>query len=950
MANFGFYKNETFFKHTFKDFTVLLDLHKTDENILFSLPLYSSNISKLLSISLLYNKLEVDSSICDNLSLNFYSYIFNKTIRTLELRFFDGYTYLFSIDGSSYKCSELDASITFSGSTATLELPGYKRLIYTNHNSKYLLTKIEGYQEDLNFSYSGDELTQITSSAYQSETISISYNYDEIVISVSRNSTQIYEYSIQHINGCLDSIICNSGSTYLWKYDFIIQNNVISITDTDTNKLISLTKSGETYTFIDELNLTTTIQINNSYSLITDPYGQTTKYTFDNGYIYKIEKDNNVNFYYFKSKHLIVEGTLFDDFNKIGGRLTDYSIYQNSSAVSIESVLSTYPNPYYQNELGLTFSFDEDEVLVKRYFYKGRKNQPISSIIYYNLDDYDEYFGYLDFKINFFNSNDDKLLTTSPTISYSRSEMGVWRVAVLSAVCSRDYDYFEVEVKARGFYSRAYLYIDAFTCNLANTYNYQGARLVSSLVDGKPSIYSYDENHFLVGDISETISYDSNGLPILKANFLNSTVSNTFDSHNRLTSSVFSGSGFQQTISKDYPNINEEKTSDEYVTLVKQINNNNLLSSESITSNLNIVYQAKSYSYGTRNNLTSLNINNYQTSLFSYNSNQDVTSLNEYSFTYTSDFLIDLVKYHSLTIADHQYDTLKRISSKTYPGYNFSFVYDNKSRISSVLLNNQNFINYTYDSFYDAVTDINDDHFEYDEHRNLVSILNNEYSRNSVIDYKSGNVFQNTLMGTQDNINCENNSSIVSAYQDLVRELSSISRFFCFFKKRMVGSSIISCFESNSENILLPLQTGSLEHKINCSMVYGKFTTYSTYAFGNKLHLESDYQFVFLFKKTSSIMSISLTINDSYSINLSFDDDVTYFSVGGAEQDIDISCLDDNFHLISINISRLGIVSLFIDDAIYSSLNFGELIHTVNQLIIPSGNEFYGILVNTNDY
>ena len=260
MSNFGLHKNETFFEHNFKHINLYLDLYKTNENILFSLPLYSSIVSKILSISLIYNKLETTSSICNNLSLNLYSFISNKTNNYLDLRFFDGYTYRFYKNVDKYECNELDAGVAINGLTATLTIPVYKKLTYDQNGTNYYLTKIEGYSEEVAFSYNANnQLIGITSNAYESESISLSYSGFQVTISIYRNNIPIYEYIIERINGVLTSIVAKSDNHIIYQYNFSFQNNGISISDS-ANSSISLYKNNNTYPFTDELNLITTLE------------------------------------------------------------------------------------------------------------------------------------------------------------------------------------------------------------------------------------------------------------------------------------------------------------------------------------------------------------------------------------------------------------------------------------------------------------------------------------------------------------------------------------------------------------------------------------------------------------------------------------------------------------------------------------------------------------------
>lgn len=953
MSNTSFHSYETFFSKSFKDVNLLLNLYKDNENVLFRLPLYASDVSKLISISLLYNDLDNDGNLLDKLSINYHCYLFNVDQYGLDLRFIDGCVYHFTKPRSDiiYTNSELDGFVYFEETTATLLIPGYKKLLFGQNGNNYRLTKIQGYQDTLTFTYTGNKLSSITSTAYHSEIISFIYNTNSTFINIYRNTELIYSYFISHSSGVLTSISCN-GSSCLWDYSFSFINNGIAVTDSFSNNYVSLSKNGSTYTYLDEFNLLTTIEINDDYTLLTDSNNEVTKYIFDSDLLYRIEKDNTVKFISFKNKKLVVEASFYEDLTKIGGRLSNYSIYKNGSIISNESLLHTYPNPFYQNELGITFYFNDEETLVKRYFYKGNKNQPVSTLIYYNLDDYDDYFGYVDFKINFYNHAGKKLLSTSPTISYSKDEMHVWRVVVLSSFCNVDYDYFEVEAKARGFYSRIYLYINAFSTCLANTYTYINNKLASSVINGQVSIYSYNEENFLIGDNKELISYNSSGQPFFISDPFNNVVTNSYDSHKRITSSNSIANDYRKIQNKSYSGYNSVTESDEFISINKENNNQRLLLNESISSSgSGSALENRGYSYDSRNNLSNLNINNHQTSVYSYNSNNDVISINEYTYAYSSSNLLTSIYYHDINLVNFQYDDYKRITRKIYNDHIISFIYDDKNRISEVLLNNNEFINCSYDEFYDVVTDINEDHYFYDEYLNLVSIDNNEYIRSNVIDYRNGNRFQIISVNNNDNVIYENCSSIVDDYQKLLNELVAISSYSCFFKKRKLSSSsqITSFIDNPSGNIISYLSNSGFEYKLNGSLVYGKYINYVEHDFLNKLRLYDNYQVMLLAKKLSSTMEIKVLLEQSGALSIKFYSNKTIFSLNNNEYEISTSFLDDSFHIISFNVSYSGQLSCIIDGTTYYSPSTGLPISGVDQLIVPSGNELYGILVNVNN-
>ncbi|MCQ3034792.1 MAG: hypothetical protein MJ248_01005, partial [Bacilli bacterium] len=173
MSNKGFYKNETFFTRKFKNLTICLDLNKNNENTLFVLPLYTSNTSKLLSLSLVYNKLDSSPSFCNDLSHNYHSYISNVTSQSLSLRFFGGNTYVFRASNGKFVNDELDAEISNVGIIFyELKMSGYKSIKYITNGPVFILFQIESYDETLTFGYDSDgKITTIQSDAFNSESI-----------------------------------------------------------------------------------------------------------------------------------------------------------------------------------------------------------------------------------------------------------------------------------------------------------------------------------------------------------------------------------------------------------------------------------------------------------------------------------------------------------------------------------------------------------------------------------------------------------------------------------------------------------------------------------------------------------------------------------------------------------------------------------------------------------
>ena len=186
MPNKGFYKNETFFTQKFKNLTICLDLNKNNENTLFTLPIYTSNTSKLLSLSLVYNKLDSSPSFCNDLSHNYHSYISNVTSQSLSLRFFDGNTYVFRTSNGKFVNDELDAEISNVGIIFyELKMPGYKSIKYITNGSVFILFQIESYEESLTFGYDSDgKITAIQSDAFNSESITFTYEQNHTYIDI----------------------------------------------------------------------------------------------------------------------------------------------------------------------------------------------------------------------------------------------------------------------------------------------------------------------------------------------------------------------------------------------------------------------------------------------------------------------------------------------------------------------------------------------------------------------------------------------------------------------------------------------------------------------------------------------------------------------------------------------------------------------------------------------
>ncbi|MCQ3035439.1 MAG: hypothetical protein MJ248_04435 [Bacilli bacterium] len=710
------------------------------------------------------------------------------------------------------------------------------------------------------------------------------------------------------------------------------------------------------YEYTDEYGLSTSIVISDNESTVTTPYGEVTTYKFYNGLIYEILKDNSINYYAFDNNKLIVNSHIYNEPNKIGGRLTNYVIYQNDSTLINDETLNTYPLPIYQNERGIVFEFDETEKLTKRFDYKGRKGEPVSTVIYYQLYDFDDFFGYVNFTINFYTSSGRKLLTTSPTISYGDSVTDVWRLAVLSAVTDVDYDYFEVEVIARGFYSRIYLYIDAYVCCLADTYNYQNNKLVSSLTKGVPQYIFYNDKGTPIGDGNSVASYNDKSQLIYQSDLFGNTTEYSYDSNNRLISSTFIGDNYKKVKSITYPNSNTTIQNENEINNLYQINNAGLLITNKIyETDEEYPFLSNTYSYNGRCLLLSQSINGYQNFSYNYNSNNDITSLNNYSYTYDN-HLLSSVSYYNTFLVSYTYDSLKRVVTKQYLNGTYSFSYDNKNRISTIQYNNEDFIQYTYDDYFGRVTSINEDAFIYDEFSNIKTISNSEYTKRNIIDYRTNQLFQNIDIANSNLIISETSNNTSNDYADLVNELIATSEYSTFFRRRKLETVDGNLVDGSSALINSISGDLSLNNNYNDGIEYNCLGTMSyvkllsdTFYFFELGILGEPIQTLLIYKSIKDGDYIEIGFN-VYQITILFSESYTRLIIGGLTTSSSTSFVDGCTHIVAINIGDASnSVQLIVDGSVVLSLNY-QNIYSINDLKIGEGTELFGLILNTCDH
>ena len=287
----------------------------------------------------------------------------------------------------------------------------------------------------------------------------------------------------------------------------------------------------------------------------------------------------------------------------------------------------------------------------------------------------------------------------------------------------------------------------------------------------------------------------------------------------------------------------------------------------------------------------------------------------------------------------------------------YSFSYDNKNRISTIQYNNEDLIQYTYDDYFGRVTSINEDDFIYDEFSNIKTISNNVYTKRNIIDYRTNQLFQNIEIADSNIVVNEISNNTSNDYADLVNELIATSEYSTFFRKKR--------FETNNgikyiSSALMNNHSGEVASYINNEqsyiqnrqfgvMLYSLFNTYSSYQISGLQDNLPSYQIIFLFKKTSSNSYLRVYTHPAW-IQLKFYSNETFFSVGDIDITISSSYLDNSFHVLSINISRSGLVQLLIDGTTVASINYGDLINRVEGIDIPSGNELFGLILNTDNY
>ena len=461
--NKGLNANQTFFNETFKSFSVAIDLYSGTRNVIFIYPIYKAHSSKI-DFSLIYNKLDNENIFGNHITHNYHSYIFDISNHNLKYRHFDGFTYSFFVaSGSSnvYKSNEINATIERVGSGNSLyyllKIQGIKEAKYVNIGNKYLIDNIDFGVEQISFTYIGGKLIGIVSTdnafpiSNQKEAIAITYLDDRTTISVIKNLTEITYHTtlIFDEDNNLRKLSKFSDVT-LDSFDLSLTDSLTYIKDNFTNKYINVIQGLTTYEYRNEYGKHISISYSGRETVLTNYLNEQIKYIFENELIQTIYKDHVIQYCCFSNNKKIVNATYYDDPTKIGDILSSYTVYKEneeinssmSSNISInasftseidlnardeviqEQIIGEYPFLAYQNRNGVVFEFDGTETVKKRYNKSGYENDIHSFLIYYKLDDYDDYFSHLSFDIKYYDSNNNEVACIKKTIIDRNAERG----------------------------------------------------------------------------------------------------------------------------------------------------------------------------------------------------------------------------------------------------------------------------------------------------------------------------------------------------------------------------------------------------------------------------------------------------------------------------------------------------------------------------------------------